>query len=155
MIDSQNKISEFKIKLKRILFLLTILLFFLSYYILVLTLFNVLNVKTNSSDSKMMPNSTKKAWNITYNYSEYINNCTYVYLINFKFLVNFFFIIACGLVPANSKGRIINGYTVKANSFPWMVSLGFQGTTMSFPHLCGGSLINERFILTAAHCVYP
>ena len=34
------------------------------------------------------------------------------------------------------------------DEFPWQVSMKDNGS-----HLCGGSIINEKQILTAAHCV--
>ncbi|XP_017773347.1 PREDICTED: venom protease-like [Nicrophorus vespilloides] len=45
--------------------------------------------------------------------------------------------------------RIINGAYVSPHAYPWLVYLKYQDK----PY-CGGSLINDRFILTAAHCVF-
>ncbi|XP_036970883.1 duodenase-1-like [Acanthopagrus latus] len=44
--------------------------------------------------------------------------------------------------------KIINGIKVPENAMPYMVSL--QSATGD--HLCGGFLIREDFVLTAAHC---
>lgn len=50
--------------------------------------------------------------------------------------------------------RIVNGQIAVANSFPWMVSLRQRFFSIFVSnHLCGGSLISNRHILTAAHCV--
>ncbi|KAK7071313.1 hypothetical protein SK128_028297 [Halocaridina rubra] len=46
--------------------------------------------------------------------------------------------------------RIVGGSVVSPeHKYPWMVSLRQQNS-----HFCGGSLINDRYVLTAAHCVY-
>lgn len=45
--------------------------------------------------------------------------------------------------------RIIGGYEVKIEDFYWQVSMSYKG-----PHACGGSIISEDRILTAAHCVF-
>ncbi|NXY92713.1 CTRL protease, partial [Alcedo cyanopectus] len=58
----------------------------------------------------------------------------------------------CG-VPAISPSvhyseRIINGQNAAPGSWPWQVSL----QTRSGSHFCGGSLINQYWVVTAAHC---
>ncbi|XP_062550551.1 chymotrypsin-1-like [Armigeres subalbatus] len=45
--------------------------------------------------------------------------------------------------------RIVNGTDASISDFPFVVSL--RGSTGS--HSCGGSILNENWILTAAHCV--
>ncbi|NXJ65262.1 CTRL protease, partial [Rostratula benghalensis] len=60
----------------------------------------------------------------------------------------------CG-VPAISplvrySERIINGHNAVPGSWPWQVSL----QTRSGSHFCGGSLITEEWVVTAAHCEF-
>nr|CAD7450005.1 unnamed protein product [Timema bartmani] len=45
--------------------------------------------------------------------------------------------------------RILQGSSAEIKQFPYMVSIRVNNTP-----ICGGSIINHWFILTAAHCVY-
>ncbi|NXT21241.1 CTR2 protein, partial [Syrrhaptes paradoxus] len=59
---------------------------------------------------------------------------------------------SCG-VPAitpviRGYNRIVNGESAVPGSWPWQVSLQRNDNF----HFCGGSLINENWVITAAHC---
>ena len=49
---------------------------------------------------------------------------------------------------AAKKGRIVNGRPASANQFPHQVRLVINGNA-----LCGGSLLNSLWIVSAAHCI--
>ncbi|CAM4551187.1 unnamed protein product [Leuciscus chuanchicus] len=51
----------------------------------------------------------------------------------------------CG--KQQSDSRIIGGTSSKLGQWPWQVSLHFNGH-----HVCGGSLISQDFVVSAAHC---
>ncbi|KAM3848962.1 transmembrane protease serine 12-like [Vipera latastei] len=60
----------------------------------------------------------------------------------------------CGTRPAIGipGSRIIGGHESEEGAWPWQVSLQIYKHGGGFIHLCGGTLINNRTVLTAAHC---
>lgn len=52
------------------------------------------------------------------------------------------------VICAEIKDRIIGGENARPGQFPYQVSLQCGNR-----HICGGSILNEKYILTAAHCV--
>ncbi|CAH2085281.1 unnamed protein product [Euphydryas editha] len=51
----------------------------------------------------------------------------------------------CGI--ARTRRRIVGGYETKKLEIPWIVALLYNGR-----FYCGGSIINDLYVLTAAHC---
>lgn len=52
----------------------------------------------------------------------------------------------CGI--ANTVKRIVGGYETQVNQYPWMAMMMFRGH-----FYCGGSLISDRYVVSAAHCL--
>ncbi|XP_035015610.1 chymotrypsin-C [Hippoglossus stenolepis] len=73
-----------------------------------------------------------------------------------KFVVVALFVAGaygCGL-PTFSPvvTRVVGGEDVRPHSWPWQISLQYnrQG---EWRHTCGGTLISNQWVLTAAHCI--
>jgi len=70
--------------------------------------------------------------------------------------MRFFYIVLCAAVAlakpqrsaADADGRIIGGEEAPLHEFPWQISLRNAGS-----HICGGTIINQNQVITAAHCV--
>ncbi|RWS20025.1 Serine proteinase stubble-like protein [Leptotrombidium deliense] len=57
----------------------------------------------------------------------------------------------CGM-SSKTGGRIVGGREAYVGEYPWQVALlrkGLRGDE----YFCGGSILNQRWIITAAHCV--
>ncbi|XP_044015389.1 chymotrypsin-1-like [Aphidius gifuensis] len=57
-------------------------------------------------------------------------------------------IICNNFIEGKIVKRILGGENADEHLYPWIVSLRIQGN-----HKCGGTILNHRWILTAAHCL--
>jgi len=55
--------------------------------------------------------------------------------------------VECGVSGANVTERIVGGKEASPHAWPWQVLLDCEGS-------CGGSLVSEKWVITAAHCLF-
>ncbi|XP_025989868.2 clotting factor G beta subunit [Solenopsis invicta] len=56
--------------------------------------------------------------------------------------------VPCGRSERIEATRIVGGQNAAPREFPWLVSITRKGG-----HFCGGAILNDKFILTAGHCL--
>jgi len=68
---------------------------------------------------------------------------------------------ALGITPVpGADPQIIGGTPAAAGLYPWQVTLGEVGDPLQlyndsvYPHFCGGSVISEKWVVTAGHCMF-
>ncbi|XP_003474330.1 cathepsin G-like [Cavia porcellus] len=59
-------------------------------------------------------------------------------------------LLAFSLLPGAKAGKIIGGREARPHSYPYMAYLQIQ--TPKSPTFCGGFLVREDFVMSAAHC---
>lgn len=69
-----------------------------------------------------------------------------MFLLSFICSDYLFLWLGCGIV--NKKNRIVGGQETEVNQYPWMALLTYGNR-----FYCGATLINDRYVMTAAHCV--
>lgn len=55
-------------------------------------------------------------------------------------------LLECGL--SNQENRIVGGRPTIPNKYPWVARIVYDGRFH-----CGASLLNNDYVITAAHCV--
>ncbi|KAF7235378.1 Anionic trypsin [Varanus komodoensis] len=63
-----------------------------------------------------------------------------------KLILIFAFLGAAAAASGDDDDKIVGGYDCRKNSVPYQVSLN------NGHHFCGGSLIHDRWVVSAAHC---
>ena len=68
-----------------------------------------------------------------------------------KFEFEYLFFLGCGFAPRRLAvlTRVVGGRESDEGDWPWMAAL-IENESEQY---CAGSLINEQFVLTAAHCL--
>ncbi|XP_069509536.1 transmembrane protease serine 12-like [Ambystoma mexicanum] len=51
-----------------------------------------------------------------------------------------------------SGSRIVGGQDAMPGAWPWQVSLQYMSLYRGFRHTCGGTIINNNWVMSAAHC---
>jgi len=61
----------------------------------------------------------------------------------------------CGIpyFEPNIYMRIVGGKEAEPHSWPWHVKIKRRRPGGRYSMICGGSLIDARYVITAAHCV--
>ena len=57
-----------------------------------------------------------------------------------------FYFLECGKPDRSS--RVVGGKEAVPGKNPWLVSMSYRGKLY-----CGATLINDRYLITAAHCI--
>jgi len=60
---------------------------------------------------------------------------------------------SCGVRQISKQAYVTNGYASVPGDWPWHAAL-YHKSGRSISYKCGGTLINNKIILTAAHCLF-
>lgn len=77
----------------------------------------------------------------------------------FIFLLELHSFVECSSLPepgtcgVDFSDRIYGGTITTPKAYPWTAILVYRLNRLKDLYWCGGSLISDRYVLTAAHCV--
>ncbi|XP_039433650.1 polyserase-2-like [Culex pipiens pallens] len=63
--------------------------------------------------------------------------------------------VECGVRQLTHLGYIAHGYDAVEGDWPWHAGIFMNVPSGPQRYICGGSIISENFVITAAHCTVP
>ena len=60
----------------------------------------------------------------------------------------------CGIPISQGNTLVVNGFEAKLGLFPWHVGIYNKKADNAYEQICGGSLISNNLVVSAAHCFY-
>ncbi|XP_032522490.2 venom protease-like isoform X2 [Danaus plexippus] len=74
---------------------------------------------------------------------------------NSDYITDFPELPVCGISKNGFYTKVVGGVDANLGEFPWMALLGYNDSAGNDTFWsCGGSLISQRHVLTAAHCIH-
>lgn len=64
-----------------------------------------------------------------------------------------FFLECDGLYADLPPQEVVGGKNARINEFPYMAAIGWNDGKSVDDFFCGGVLIDNNYVLTAAHCI--